>query len=403
MDDPPANPLPPRWLVTGTGLGLIALLCLVPLAIETPPLSFLPAWESLFQAVAFRAIVLLVLGLVIAGRARLDERMEPGSGRLTMMLAVLAIALTACHWLIVDREPALAHWQRDLYRGVFDHTYSAPHRYRPLPYGFTRLLEHGTGDWLFACLAYRWFFTFWFAWAWQRFARLFLSPSRALLALLPLPLLYPFSILYYWGQLTDPLSHTLLVLGMIYIIENRPFALGAALALGIVAKETAVLLVPAYFACYWRRGLPTVVRTGLLGVTAIAVFYGVRLFVDGGWRPAYRDINGTEGLMILTNLGIGEPLYSGAAPLFENYLQPFLFVGVFLPPIAWCWRSVDARLRALFLTLVPLVLASNLCFGWMYESRNYLPLVPLLATMALEAKGQARVSARQENPGSMGP
>jgi hypothetical protein len=57
----------------------------------------------------------------------------------------------------------------------------------------------------------------------------------------------------------------------------------------------------------------------------------------------------------------------------------------------------------LFLTLVPLVLASNLCFGWMYESRNYLPLVPLLATMALEAKGQARVSARQENPGSMGP
>jgi hypothetical protein len=33
-------------------------------------------------------------------------------------------------------------------------------------------------------------------------------------------------------------------------------------------------------------------------------------------------------------------------------------------------------------TLVQLLIVSNVCFGWMYESRNYMPLVPLLATMA---------------------
>jgi hypothetical protein len=354
------------------------------LLLETTPIEFLPAFAPAEAAIR-KAIVLLLLGLAVAWRVQLDEQEGPGSGRVTVGVAFLALALTACHWLIVDRDSFQVNWQRDLYLHVFDHQYSAPHRYRPLPYGFARLLERMTGDWLFACLAYRWFFTFWFAWAWHRFARLFLSPRRAQLALLPLPILYPLSILYYWGQLTDPLSHALLVLGMIYVVEDRWLALAGALTVGIIAKETAVLLVPAYFACYWRRGLPAWVRTAFLGATAVAAFYAVRLFVDGSWRPSYQDVNGTEGLMVLTNLGIGKPLYESAAPSFEKYLQPFLFVGIFLPAIAWHWRGTDPRLRALFLTLVPLLLASNLCFGWMYESRNYLPLVPLLATMALGA------------------
>lgn len=86
--------------------------------------------------------------------------------------------------------------------------------------------------------------------------------------------------------------------------------------------------------------------------------------------------------MIGTNLGFGEPLYESQAPGYQNYLQPLLFAGIFLPFIALRWRAIDARLKAIFLTLVPLLLASNLCFGWMYESRNYLPLLPLLTTMA---------------------
>jgi len=57
-------------------------------------------------------------------------------------------------------------------------------------------------------------------------------------------------------------------------------------------------------------------------------------------------------------------------------------VGAFLPFIAFGWRRIDGRLKAIFLTLTPLMLLVNLCFGWMYESRNYMPLVPLLATMA---------------------
>ena len=38
--------------------------------------------------------------------------------------------------------------------------------------------------------------------------------------------------------------------------------------------------------------------------------------------------------------------------------------------------------RAMAIVLVPLMLGVNLCFGWLYESRNYVPLLPLLALEA---------------------
>ena len=65
---------------------------------------------------------------------------------------------------------------------------------------------------------------------------------------------------------------------------------------------------------------------------------------------------------------------------------PLLFVAPFVPLIAWNWRATDVRLRRMAVTLTPLVLVCNLCFGWLYESRNYVPLLPLLTTMALPAR-----------------
>jgi hypothetical protein len=307
-----------------------------------------------------------------------------------MLFIVLAGLMTAWHGYEVD-VPNEA-WQQRLYLDILNHLpeesglLRAPHQFRALPYGFTRSLEVITGDWVFACLAYRWFFTYGFLWASYQLARRFQPRIRALATLVPVVLLYPLSVRYYQGQLTDPLSHTLFVLAMIYMIEDRLLALAAALALGVLAKETAVVVVPAYWACYWRRGLRALLTTAALGLVCTAAFLAARLPL--GWGLGYGSINGTEGLMIGTNLGIGPPRYIGSAPTFENYLHPLLFVAPFLPAIAWNWRRADGRLKALFLTLTPLVLLSNLCFGWMYESRNYMPLLPLLATLALPAKIQ---------------
>jgi hypothetical protein len=391
MDDvPPAAGTGRHPYLAWLGLLLTAVLALTPLVGEPRPVAFLPPPASAALAWGGKAIVVLLMGAAVAVRAWADRHTEPRAGLLTVGFVALAGLLTACHWDAVDRAPGRSAWQRDHYLKVFNHEgepdnpFGAPHNFRPLPYGFTRSLERVTGDWWFACVAYRWFFTYWFVWGWYRFARLFLPPPLAALTLLPLPFLYPLSILYYWGQLTDPLSHGLFVLALVYIAEDRPLPLAGALALGVLAKETAVILVPAYWACWWRKGAPAVLRTGALGAACVAAYLAARLPL--GWRPGYGAINGTEGLMIGTNLGLGRALYHGAPgeqTVFQNYLHPLLFVGPFLPLIVWNWRRLDGRLRALFLTVTPLLLLSNLCFGWMYESRNYVPLLPLLATMAL--------------------
>src|SRR5262249_23195440 len=155
---------------------------------------------------------------------------------LAFAMIAAAAALTWWHWRSVDTASAppragtpaswqnnypIERWQRDVYLSVLNgekEAFPAPepgstrktfeafsfvlHVFRPLPYGFTRTIELTTGDWHFACLAYRWFFIYWFLWGSYRFTRLFHGPARALLAPILLCCFYPFSTWYYWGQLT---------------------------------------------------------------------------------------------------------------------------------------------------------------------------------------------------------
>jgi hypothetical protein len=369
-------------LVTAVSLGLLALLAVGPLLLEPRPVDFLTPYSSTTATVFRIAFVLLLMGVALAVRARLDRPREPRATRNIVLFAVLAGLMTLLHWIEVDIQKHPRQWEPDLYKKLLNHEYDAPHNYRMLPYGFARLTERVTHEWMFSCVSYRWFFTFWFIWASYQLARRYLNPDRARWTLLPLFLLYPLSVSRYCGQLTDPLSHALFVLAFLYLLEDRPVALAVALALGIAAKETVVIVVPAYLACYWRRGWRSWFITAALGGACVAAFLAARLPL--GWRPgSYDQINGTTGLMIGTNLGFGEQISQLVPSLFENYLHPILFVGLFLPSIVRRWRHIDPHLRALFLIVTPLLLASNLCFGWLYESRNYMPLLPLLATMAL--------------------
>lgn len=320
------------------------------------------------------------MGLVLATRVRLDRASEPNAAENMALFAFLAGAMTLIHWVEVDRQIVPREWQQQIYLRQFNGNYEVPHNYRPLPHGFVCLLEHWTHNWDFACISYRWFFTTWFLWASYVLARHYLDRSRALLTLAPLVLLYPLSVLHYWGQLTDPLSHTLFVLAFLYLLEDRPIALAAALGLGIVDKETIVIVGPAYLACYRRRGRRTWLVTTALGMVCVVAFLAIRWPL--GWRPGEGSMNGA-GLMIGTNLGFGEPIANLIPPLWENYLHPLLFVGLFLPAIVWRWRDLDPRLRTLCLVITPLLLLSNVCYGWLYESRNYMPLLPLLATLAM--------------------
>jgi hypothetical protein len=392
MADPP-GPQPTRPItryLAPLGLACIAAASLIPLIFEARPVDWILPYHTEFDRGAAKAIAVLLLVLPLAVRDFFDRETEPMAVSLTSGFLVLAGLATAWHGYAVDSHPSSAKWQKDLYLLVLNQQpdeqgqLNIPHQFRPLPYGFVRTFEWITGDWWFSCVVYRWCFTFWFLWGAHRFARLFLKPMPALLTILPLVPLYPLSVQYYEGQLTDPLSHALFILALIYIVQDRWILLAVTLALGVMAKETVLLLTVSYFACYWRLGWPALLKTAVLSVACVAAYFAVRAPI--GWQLGFDKINGTEGLMIESNLGIdlglGFAKYKGAAPIMMNYLHPLLFVGAFLPFIAFGWRRIDGRLKAIFLTLTPPMLVVNLCFGWMYESRNYMPLVPLLATMA---------------------
>lgn len=389
--------------LAGLALVAIAVLSLGPLVLEPRPVGFVPPFATPLMRWGFKFFVAAIAAWTVILCTRLEGR---GAGWRNFTLLLLAGFLAMWHLYAVDTRRTevnfsvyVEEWQRLMYLDILDgwdlqwintdtglhrrarESLNIPHVYRSLPYGFVRGLERLTGDWRFAGFAHRWFFTFWFLWASFHFVQYFHDAGRGWLGVLVMVVLYPLSVMYYWGQLTDPMSHALFVLALLWIVQDRWLLVLGAVALGVMAKETAVVLVPAYLACHWRRGTPALLRTAAIGLVCVAAYVAVRLPV--GWSPGLSSPSGTSGLMLATNLGIGKPLYRPPAPLYQNYLQPLLFVGAFLPMIAIHWRQSDRRLKALFLTVVPLVLLSSACFSWLYESRNYMPLLPLLAALAL--------------------
>jgi hypothetical protein len=375
------------------GLGLIMLASLGPLLGQRLPANFVQPFGNELVRIGCQTLACgLLLGIILA-QATLEQRVDRGALGRAAILLLLSSILTATHYFIVDRQVPGLHpvenvrsWQEGNYLAVLNHTSETPitsyvpHVYRPLPYGFVRGLEYLMGGWVPARLAYWVFFTYWLLWAMDRFARLFLPAGGAAVVVIVYALLYPLSIWYYIGQPTDPMSHALFVLALVLVVEDRWPALALTLALGVMAKETAMIIVFAYLACNARRGAGAWARTMVLAAVCVAAFLATRLPL--GWRLSYRSINSTMELMVKSNLGLNRN-YSSIAPIWQNYLQPFLFVGIWLAPLAWKWRWIDPRLKAMALTLVPILLGTNLCFGWLHESRNYVPLLPLLVTMAL--------------------
>jgi hypothetical protein len=413
LGEPPAREQfilhPSSFILPFIGLALLAALSLAPFflgkaavrPVGTPLLGSLEIGE---------AVVLMVMGLAIFVRILADRRCEPYAILLNLGFILIAAGSTACHWCIVDsryrivdgeREYFEVQWQSDLYYALLNGEkkdlgvgqFTVPHLYRPLPYGFTRTLEWLSGNWWFACWSYRWFFTYWFVWSYYQFARHFRSPGKSLVALAAYPILYPFSVLYYEGQLTDPMSHALFALALCYVVEDRVFFLAVTVALGVLAKETALVIVLAYFVCHIARPVRALVRSVGPAVAGIIALLAARM--PFGWRPQSLSINGTP-LNLKENLW-QVPLGDLPASIpHQFYIQPIIFIGIFLPMIIWRWRQAEWPLKALFLTLVPLLFASQLLFGWLYESRNYVPLLPVLTTLALTPARKSSASRIRE-------
>jgi hypothetical protein len=67
----------------------------------------------------------------------------------------------------------------------------------------------------------------------------------------------------------------------------------------------------------------------------------------------------------------------------ETWIVPFLLTaGALIPFLAVGWRETPPALKHTALFLLPVLFVSNLVFGWLDESRNFMPVVFVLAVIA---------------------
>jgi len=264
-------------------------------------------------------------------------------------------------------------WQQTLHRKVIAMEAGAlPHSYRFLPDAFTALVEWATGSYEFARLIYRATFQWLLVFSIYYFARLYLSHLQSLSMVLIYAAIYPASIRYYAGQLTDPLSHLSFVLAFIFIELDEFLWFLTAVLLGTLAKESVaiVALYPLLFSRGDRRGW----LRGVIATVACAIFVvGVRMFVH---RLAfgYEDVSGVPPGHLIRNLA-----------LLESWPRQAIFtVGVLIPFAAAGWKRGPRRVKELLLLVGPALIVSNAAFSWMHEARNFVPITLLLAVIAVQ-------------------
>lgn len=356
-----------RWAGTAAVLVLTAL-CFLAVLLRWPAKA-VPAPAFIHYLLLYAVPVAAAVAcyrFALQGSAR--ERLQ------TILVAgVLSMVANSLHYSMVDlgaysHVPNLA-WQQDMQTRVLALDPSITgHSYRFLPNAFVRLLEMLTGDFSVSRDAYRNLFVLLQLVALYRFARLYTTHLGGIATLLLWWLAYPASIRLYAGQLTDPMSHLSILLALIFLERGLFGYFLLTVVIGSFAKESIFVLMGYYVLFKWsdRHYLWKVAALALTGVGLSA---GVRLWV--------------------TKASLGYSTMSGVSPdhIARNWLHPawpvqfFFTVGIFVPFVVLAWRSTPRTLTHLSLYLLPVLFASSLMFSWLHESRNYMPLVAVLAVI----------------------
>jgi hypothetical protein len=297
------------------------------------------------------------------------------------LILVILIALLTCftnqiHHYFVDGGnyfPASLQmnnleWQERIQAAVTRGDLIAPHVYRFLPNGVVLWMQLLRVHFDAARDIYRWALGLLLFYAIYRFARLYTDYLGGVLALLLVAAVYPMSFEAYAGQLTDPMSHLSFVLAFLFLATADFEYLLSTLIIGALAKET-VLAMTGFYVLFCRRDRHYWLKAAILCASTVIAYYGVRLWVLRGTMQ-YRQISGVDPHHALDNLR--QPDWPMAIAILLAY-SVFLVIG---------WRETPGMLKRLALYLIPVLLISNVFFGWLRETRNYMPAVFVLAVIA---------------------
>lgn len=359
-----------RWLALIIVWALTAIASLPPIFhwAARPPR---PLRAALALVLAYLAVTLICYSMY-----RIERKvLRPAQAlALVFIIFLLTSFVNELHYLNVDQTKLLSyisneHWQELLQKQVINLLPAvAPHSYRFLPNGFVRWLEIGHVPFSVARNVYRLLAGILLFYALYRYARLFTNYVGGLLAMLLAAAVYPITFSQYAGQLTDPLSHLSFVLAFIFLeTEDFPFLL-TTLLVGSLAKET-VLALAGYYVLFCRKERHYPIKAIVLCAASVGIYFGVRMFVLHG-AMQYGQISGVTLNQVTDNLK--DPTWR---------ILVLITVCSYTPFLVFRWKDTPVSLRRMFCYLLPVLFVSSLFFSWLRETRNFMPVVFVLAVV----------------------
>ncbi len=293
---------------------------------------------------------------------------------LVFLIIALTMFVNQMHGLYVDHAsnwpPSNLAWQERLQELVIALSPAAlPHSYRFLPNSIVLWMQLFRVRFDVARDIYRLFSGLLLFYLIYRYARLYTTHWGGMAAMMLVALPYPISFEGYAGQLTDPLSFVSFVLAFIFLeTENFVFLL-STLLLGSLAKET-VLALCGFYAIFCRKQQGYRWKALTLCAASVAMYIAVRAAVLHG-SIQYQQVSGVPLEHVAANWN---------DPPWPMHL--LTTVGPYVPLLALAWKKTPPSLNYLALYLFPVLFLSNLGFSWLNETRNFMPLVMVLAVVA---------------------
>jgi hypothetical protein len=366
-------------VVVIAGCILLIFMGLLPVLFSFAPTpSFEPLLKAPVLKFAGKALVLLSLLGIIFLIAKLDSGQMPMKFFLYGGLLLLSFSLTYLHYYTVDFRKL--GWQESQFVNILAGQESVPHQYRFLPQGVLWWIVLFSGDFLFAYCIFRLFFTFAICLSLYKLSRIYNSHKDSLIVVLLYAVFYPLSIRHYYGNLLDPVFHFIFILALMYCQKRKMREVFFLVTMGMFVKETVILVVPCYYLL--NIELPYFVRRKMILKLALLVGWCLLLFlacrIPFGFSYDNKTLNGIGQFMILSNLGLPGGAVERLAPVWILYLHPVLFIFMWIPVLIFYRKFLS---RSLFYTAIYLAVSfylTNLCFGWNYESRNFVPALCML-------------------------
>jgi hypothetical protein len=361
-------------------LFLMLIICLLPLFLPNQfSISTNAGYHRIFK-IMLLSIPILTIFICYSIKIGVSFNQKMG---LFVLLIGLAFLLKDLHYTTVDitdnifKTISNHQWQVEVHDKILKLSPDViPHSYRFLPNSITRIFEALTGDFSYARALYRYTFMFLLLFSIYFYARLYCNHEKSLLVILLYSMVYPISIRYYAGQLTDPLSHFLFVCSFIFIQLDLFRFFSLTLLYGILTKET-ILIMPIYYVLLKINDKRSVVKGALLFIIGLLIVFFIRIMIGHHSTTllTYKNISGVDLSHIKENL-------------FENrsiwMSQVIYTIGILMPFYVLSWKTTRKELRKLVLFLLPMLFISNIMFSWLYEVRNLIPVFIPMAIIAAD-------------------